>query len=94
MAGQSDEMKWYAIQACQLWIMGINRDTFAPDSIVIRAELWTVLSRMLYDTPESWTPYYLVHLNLLKEKGIITNTNPNLTETRAYVMLMLMRAAQ
>lgn len=94
MADQSTEMKIYAIKACQLWLMGINRTTFLPDRMVIRAELGSVLSRMLYNTPESWSPYYLVHLNLLKEKGIMTNTDPNLIEMRAYVMLMLMRAAQ
>ncbi len=94
MTNQSDEMKEYATKACQLWLMGLDTDKFMPNGIVTRAQFGTVLSRMLFNTPESWTPYYLVHLNLLKEKWIITNDNPNLLEMRAYVMIMLMRAAQ
>jgi len=48
--------------------MGIDTDKFMPNGIVTRAQFGTVLSRMLFSTPESGSPYYLVHLNLLKEK--------------------------
>ena len=96
LSGQSAEMQSYIIQACQLWLMGKNIQNFYPAGNVTRAELWTVLSRMLYKTPESTNgdPYYLIHLNILKANGVITNTNPNLFELRAYLMLMLMRAAK
>ena len=93
-AGQSTEMQDYIIKACQLWLMWIGKTTFTPKSIVTRAQLWTVLSRLLYATPESGSPYYLVHLNTLKDKWVITNTTPTSTEKRVYLMLMLMRAAK
>ncbi len=92
--GQSTEMQGYIIKACQLWLMGIGKTTFTPKNIVTRAQLWTVLSRLLYATPESGAPYYLVHLNTLKDKWVITNTTPTSTEKRVYLMLMLMRAAK
>jgi 3-methyladenine DNA glycosylase AlkD len=85
MADQTQEMQTYALQACQLWLMGIGSTTFMPNTVVTRAQLWSVLSRMFYTTPESWTPYYVIHLNLLKEKWVITDTNPNLIEIRWYI---------
>ena len=93
-ANQSDEMKWYITKACQLGIMWIDTKMFAPNGIVTRDQLGTVISRLLYFTPESGSPYYLVHLNVLKDKWIITNTNPALVEKRAFLMLMLMRASK
>jgi hypothetical protein len=93
-ANQSDEMKWYITKACQLGIMWINTKKFVPNGIVTRAQLWTTISRLLYGTAESGSDYYSVHLNTLKGKWVITNTNPNLVERRVFLMLMLMRAAQ
>ena len=91
---QSTEMKEYAIKACQLGLMGKNTKKFMPTSIVTRAELATVLSRMLYNTEDSGSSYYVSHLKVLKDKGVITNDNPKLKETRGYVMLMLKRAVK
>jgi hypothetical protein len=93
MTGQSTEMQEYAIKACQLWLMGKGQSNFNPKGIVTRAQLWTVLSRMLYATPESGAPYYTVHLNLLKDKWVLTMIDSKLIEKRVYLMLMLMRAA-
>lgn len=94
IANASQEVKDYAIKACQLGIMGINTPDFMPNNTVTRAQFGTVLSRLLYNTPNAGSPYYLVHLNVLKAKGIITDTNPNLMEMRAYIMIMLMNAAK
>lgn len=95
LSGQTAEMQSYIVQACQLWLMGQHIQSFYPNGKVTRAELGTVLSRMLYHTPDSTTtnPYYLIHLNLLKAKWIVSVIDPNLFELRSYLMLMLMRAA-
>ncbi|MCX6823336.1 MAG: DUF5011 domain-containing protein [candidate division SR1 bacterium] len=95
LSGQTAEMQSYIVQSCQLGLMGQHIQNFYPTGKVTRAELGTVLSRMLYNTLESndGNPYYLVHLNVLKANGVITNTDPNLFELRAYLMIMLMRAA-
>ena len=69
--------------------------SFFPNGEVTRAEFGTVLSRTLYGTIyNGGTPYYLNHLKALQDNSIITNTNPDLQELRAYVLLMLMRSAQ
>ncbi len=93
MSKQSAEMKDYAIKACQLGIMGKGVTKFNPNALVTRAQLWTVLSRMLYNTPDSGSPYYAVHLGVLKTNGVISDITPTRIERRAYLMLMLMRAA-
>lgn len=94
MATQSEEMQTYAIKACQLWLMGKGQTKFSPTGIVTRAQLGTVLSRLLYTTPETGAPYYLTHLTTLKDKWVITSTDPTRVEKRVYLMLMLMRAAK
>jgi hypothetical protein len=52
----------------------------------------TALSRSLYDTPDG-NPYYVTHMQKLKERWIILNDNPKMKESRWYVMIMLMRSA-
>lgn len=91
---QSAEMREYAIKACQLGLMGRGKQKFSPSNIVTRDQLWTVLSRLFYNTVEGGNPYYVVHLNILKQNGIIKDVTPNLMEKRINLMLMLMRAAQ
>ena len=74
--------------------MGVGIEKFNPNGIVTRAEFGTVLSRALWgDLYDGANPYYADHLNALKEEGIMTNiSNPNMTEVRGYVMLMMQRA--
>lgn len=79
------------VLAYQLWIMWIGIENFRPYDTVTRAEFGTALSRLLYGT-KNWNPYYITHLNKLKQEWVISNTNPTLQETRWYVMLMLMRS--
>ncbi|MCX6823335.1 MAG: S-layer homology domain-containing protein [candidate division SR1 bacterium] len=93
MSKQTQEMKDYATKACQLGLMGKDVTTFKPNNLVTRAQLGTVLSRMLYNTPDSGKPYYTVHLSVLQTNGVIKDTTPTRIERRAYLMLMLMRAA-
>ena len=78
--------------SCQFWLMWQWTNKFRPNDSVTRAEFWTVLSRMLFNT-ENWTDkYYSTHLAKLKSEWIISNDNPDLKELRWYVMLMLMRS--
>ena len=95
IANETPELQMYIKLSCQLWLMGINITSFSPNTEVTRAEFGTVLSRTIYGTLyNGGVPYYLNHLKALQDHSIITDTNPDLQELRAYVMLMLMRAAE
>ena len=102
IASYNQEMKDYMVMACQLEIMWIHTTNyepipdFMPGKRVSRAEFGTVLSRILWWNKYEWTNsnYYVNHLNALKENNIITNINPNITEYRAWVFLMLYRSVE
>jgi hypothetical protein len=90
----ADMMYDYGVtNACKLWIMWINMpdNKFRPNDTITRWEFATALSRLLYNTVD-WNPYYETHLRKLKSEWILSNTDPNMRETRWYVMLMLMRS--
>ena len=88
----SADLVQYMTESCQLWLMWQGISDFRPNDSVTRAEFWTVLSRMLFNT-EDWTDkYYSTHLAKLKSEWIISNDNPDLKELRWFVMLMLMRS--
>ena len=90
-----DKLYDYSVSTSyQLWIMWINLpdDNFRPNDSVPRAEFATALSRMLYDTPDWQDEYWSTHINSLYNSWIITNTDPDLTETVWYVLIMLMRS--
>jgi len=76
--------------------MGVGIDHFNPNGLVTRAEFGTVLSRALYgDTYNDGDPYYVNHLQALKDAGIMTKIDtPSQLEVRGYVMLMMQRAAE
>lgn len=78
---------------CQLGLVGNWTQNFRPFDLITRAEFGTMLSRAIWgDANNGGEPYYINHLNALKSAGIINNINPNMTEIRGYVMLMLQRA--
>ena len=85
----------WVLLACHLWIMWKNmpNNRFRPYDLVTRAEFWTALSRLLYNTSDWDDVYYSTHLQLLNRLWIISNTDPKLRELRGYVMLMLMRSS-
>ncbi len=95
IANQSEELQGYIEEACQMGLMGQGITAFNPNGVVTRAQFGTVLSRALYgDTYNGGEPYYVNHLNALKDAGIMNNIdNPNMNEVRGYVMLMMQRAA-
>ena len=98
----SQEMKDYMVMSCQLelmWIHTVNYEPipdFMPAKRVSRAEFGTILSRVLWwDTYEGTNEnYYFRHLDALKANGIITNIDPNITEYRAWVFLMIYRSVE
>ena len=95
ISNQSDELRGYIKEACQMGLMGQGITAFNPNGVVTRAQFGTVLSRILYGAAnDGGDPYYADHLAALKDAGIMTNiSNPNAPEVRGYVMLMMQRAA-
>lgn len=91
---QNEELKWFIIQSCQLWLMWVGIDSFDPEWTVTRAQFGTVLSRAIYwEINNWWEPYYINHLNALKSDWIMNKIdNPSMNEIRWYVMLMMKRA--
>jgi len=99
---ESSEIKFYAKKACALWIMWIKVKKFEPNKTVSRAEFGTVLSRVLwwdkYDVrnPTRKNRYYARHLQILKEKWIMSQTeNPlDRIELRKWIWVMLRRVQE
>ena len=103
MKGEDEEMQYYVITACQLWLMGMQpdgvhvMDQFYPNQYVTRAEFGTILSRMLWGTkyaPFSGQAFYTRHLEALHKNNIVSNIydqRPKYIELRGRVMLMLHR---
>lgn len=98
LVGQPADIASYIALACQLGLMGVDKDgnantKFNPASTITRAEFATALSRTLYGKAnDGGSPYYKKHFDALKANGIIKLTTPTLKEKRGYVLLMLMRA--
>ena len=100
---ESDEIRDYATKACAFWVMWINMEDnkFLPNSIVTRAEFWTVMSRVLrwdkYDiTDTDNRSYYENHLQALKKDNILTQiANPeDRWEIRKWVWLVFRRIVE
>lgn len=94
IANESAELQGYMIEACQMGLMGVGITAFRPNDTVTRGEFGTVLSRVLWgDANNGGEPYYVNHLNALKDAGVMTKIdNPTMKEVRGYVMLMMQRA--
>ena len=96
--------KYWVTRACQMWLMWYDNDwkkqeNFNPRKTVTRAQLATVLSRMInkayWRTIKNWNPYYDTHLKYLITQWIINDyykPSPDSNEKRWNVMLMLYRA--
>lgn len=94
ISGQTEELKWYIIQACQLGLMWVGVISFDPQWEVTRAQFGTVLSRAMYkEANNGGEPYYTKHLDALKADWIMKDiSKPSNSEIRWYVMLMMQRA--
>jgi len=91
---QTEEMKGFILQSCQLWLMGVEVTSFNPTWEVTRAQFGTVLSRAMYgEVNNGWEPYYVKHLTALQASWVMKDiSKPNNLEIRWYVMLMMQRA--
>ena len=92
----------YINEACKRGIMWLDSEgkvasAFNPNGLVTRAQLGTMLSRLLYgdtyNVPMNGTiVWYEKHLEALKSNGILNDiSSPNNTETRWFVWIMLQR---
>ncbi|MDR0859464.1 MAG: hypothetical protein LBO09_00310, partial [Candidatus Peribacteria bacterium] len=97
------ELQPYIIQSCELGLMGMHgdgiqvQDNFFPKSFISRAEVGTILSRLLrgttYATQEGDETYYSRHLQALKKAGIMNFiSNPDMLELRGNILLMLWKS--
>lgn len=93
----TNDLKYYTRKVCAYNIMWTDRSAFKPTQPVNRAQLWTVLSRMLwwdeYNSEGKW--YYVYHLNALRQKWVMNNIkNPKDYATRWDVLIMLKRVSE
>jgi len=90
------DLATYAVEACQLGLMGINTNgIFNPMGVLSRAEFGTVLSRVLFgDVYNGGNPFYAAHLNALNQAGLMNDlSNPERSIMRGDAMLLLYRAS-
>lgn len=90
----TNDLKPYAKKTCSYKIMWSNGTAFKPTDSVDRAQLWTVLSRILWgdEYNNNWKWYYIYHLNALKQNWIMNNiNNPQAYAKRWDVLIMLKR---
>jgi len=85
--------------SCQLGLMGLDTNgralsKFRPNEAVTRAHFSAVFSRLLFgDRYDGGKPYYQKHIAGLATHAIIkADQNPQMSERKGYVMLMMMRA--
>jgi len=102
MINENEEMKSFAILACQLGIMGLRSDgtpdiAFNPNGLIDKAQFATILSRVLYGNTHNTTDscWYCQHVKALQDSGIIKVTSDLFDPLkRARAMLMLQRSNQ
>ncbi|MDR3168750.1 MAG: hypothetical protein LBU27_03165 [Candidatus Peribacteria bacterium] len=101
----NDDLQPYIVTSCQLGLMGMNGDgtgvqeEFFPARTITRAEVGTILSRLLrgttYATQSSDETYYSRHLQALKNAGIIkVISQPEMLELRGNILLMLLTSRE
>ncbi len=95
-----EDLRDYVITACELGLMGYYSDgityksEFSPNEIITKAEVVTVLSRMLRENKYAGTEEFRYHSHILAiyKAGIIENqNNPFMKETRGNVIMMMDR---
>jgi hypothetical protein len=97
------ELQGFILQACELGLMGYYANgvevqpAFRPNDKITRAEVGTLLSRLLWGNTyagdeEHW---YEGHLDALREEGIMKLIEvPMMWELRGNMFIMLMRMGQ
>lgn len=95
------ELQGYIVKSCELGLMGMKSNgtdvqtSFRPKDTISRAEVGTIISRILRGTkyaPKPTEKRYQGHLQALKDAQIMDDiSKPNVPELRGNVMTMLMR---
>ena len=90
----TEDLRPYTKKTCSNNIMWSNGSDFKPMNFLSKAQLWTVLSRIIWGNEynNNWKWYYVYHLNMLRENGIMNNIdNPDEYVKRSDVMVMFKR---
>jgi len=76
--------------------VGVPAQTFSPNGVLDKAQLATMISRLLYGSANNDTACrYCKHVEALRTEGIITVTSDlTIPLRRGWAMLMLMRVNQ
>jgi hypothetical protein len=103
MGQVNEELRGFILTVCELGLMGLKADgvevqsSFRPNDTIIRAEVGTVLSRLLWETKYVGDEEhrYQRHLLALKEAGIMKVIDvPMMLELRGNMFLMLQRMGE
>ena len=84
----------YAKKTCSYGIMWKDWTKFNPTQPLDKAQLWTVLSRILWwdEYNNTWKWYYIYHLNALKFNWIMDNIdNPTEWYVRRWDVLVMLK---
>ena len=90
----TNDLKAYTKKTCSYNIMWSNWSKFNPTNSLSRAQLWTVLSRILWwdENNTNGNNYYIYHLNALKQNWVMNKIdNPQKSTKRWDVLIMLKR---
>ena len=90
----TEDLRPYTKKTCSNNIMWSNGSDFKPMNYLSKAQLWTVLSRIIRGNEynNGWRWYYVYHLNMLRENWIMdTIDNPDEYARRWDVLIMLKR---
>ena len=81
----------YAKKTCTYNIMWKDGSKFNPTNPLDKAQLWTILSRILWwdEYNNNWKWYYIYHLNILNTYEIMNNDNPTSYVKRWDALIML-----
>ena len=91
----TNDLKYQTKKICAYKIMWKNRSEFKPTQKANKAQVWTVLSRVIWgdrhDSNGKW--YYIYHVNALQDAGIMDDifNVTNISAKRWDVLVMLKR---
>lgn len=88
------DLRIYTKKACAYGIMWKNWEKFNPSWKLTKAQLGTIISRLLrwdkYNT--NWSNYYQWHLNALKNNWIMNNiSNPTSTYSKRWDLIIMLK---
>ena len=88
-----DDLKNFTKKTCGSEIMWKDGTAFNPTDLLSRAQLWTVLSRILrwdqYNSNGQW--YYIYHVNALQDAGIMNNISEVNTPAKRWDVLIMLK---